>query len=173
MQCDCVNFRSQIVNLSKKILTKEDKSAQWHVLEESLVKYIGNHTQHADLLIDNFSVEESTSSCSVKFCLLLIRILDELRSNGIALSVLLVDLMAILHFENCAQLFEHWVWDLQRTIISCSEGFKTIRVLGAFRWSWRDSDFMKLLLNFGFLFSLPEDSPRLKREVKEDIQDFM
>lgn len=98
--------------------------------------------------------------------------LQMFRDRPMELSNLLADTIGYLFFNDC-EYPSHcccFVWDLQKAGTFSSESLAAARILQAFRGK---PDFMKLMVNYGFLPSLPEESPLLVNEMSRNITRFM
>lgn len=159
--CDCRFFSQFLMNMISTTLSKETRSTMWVTFEKSLQQY--------SRLFTVFDGPYSMIPCSKKFSLVLLQCLEEVRQSGgdANLSTLLNSIMSVIYLrENqCCYSVRHF----ENLLRFCGKS-NAVQVLAALRGR---SIFMKLLLNFGLVKSLPQESSSLYREAHNYIRDFM
>lgn len=101
-------------------------------------------------------------------CSSLLDAIEKFKGEGLTISTLLVDLMSVIYFKHSGKIVSHVIEDFQETYFLRDR--ETIRALAAFRTK---SDFMNILLKFGYISSLREKSHQLKCETYRIFAHFM
>lgn len=163
MFCNCKTFSQDLLNLSHEIITKEDQNSQWNAFENfylTKLTHVRNKVHKDDYVRKpcSLSISEDLLSRSNVF-----------RGRRIPLSTVLVDLMGLISLRVCARDCCFLLWDFKGST-GFSKDIKHLPVFGAFLGK---PVFMKLLLNFGFLSSLKEESPLLVKETNTNVVNFM
>lgn len=161
--CNCMDLVHNLFNLTKDILGTENEKQKWEMFKQTKSRLIINNRP---LLATGFQA----SNCELKNCLVLLNRAEEYYKHHCSpLTDLVVDLMAILYFENCGDVCIDSLKLDQKRLFSRNDR-EELQVLGALRGK---RDFMKLLVNCGYLSSLPKKSSLLKQEVDKIMLTFL
>lgn len=163
MFCNCKNFSQDLLNLSHEIITK-DQNSQWNAFENF---YVLKLTQVRNRVHSENDYLRKPCSLSISEDLLLRS--NVFRDRRIPLSSVLVDVLGLICLRVCARDCCCLLWDFHGST-EFSKDIKHLRVFGAFL---AKPVFMKLLLYYGFLYSLKEESPLLLKETNTNIVHFM
>lgn len=168
MFCNCKTFSQDLLNLSHEIITKEDQNSQWNAFKNF---YLTNLTQSTRNAVRNkvHRNDYVRKPCSLSISEDLLSRSKVFRGRRIPLSTLLVDLMGLISLRVCARDCCFLLWDFTGST-DFSKDIKHLPVFGAFLGK---PVFMKLLLNYGFLSSLKEESPLLRKETNTNVVNFM
>lgn len=160
ISCECLDFVKDMLKLSKKLFPIEEEMLQWRLFEKFMFKQLRNKKRSSDF---------SIMLCSLNISSYLLSQVVRFRRSGLSPTSLLLDMMSCIYFKNCKYFGGCLFWSLQK-ITPFPSDIENIRVFGAFRGNL---DFMTLLVSFGFLSSLPEDSYRLRKETRDLVFNFM
>lgn len=107
---------------------------------------------------------------TAKFRIVLVSRAEEYYKNHcISLTDLVVDLMTMLYFENCGDVCIDSLNLSEKRLFQRNDR-EVLQALCALKGK---IDFMKLLVNSGYLSSVPKKSPLLKQEVDKIMLSFM
>lgn len=153
--CNCTIFVQDLLNLCKEILPIEDVPHQWATFERFKKHFLGDY---------RFIIKAET----FKMCSSLLDGIDKLKGDGLKISTLLVDLLAVIYFDYGGQIMSLLVEEIQETHFFRDR--ETIRALSAFRTK---SDFMNILLNYNYISCLQEETHHLKSGTYRIFVHFM
>lgn len=157
--CDCHYFSKFLMNLTSVTLSMENISRIWLTFKNTLKQHWNMFTvpQEAHIMMP----------CSLKVCLALLRNIEELPRGVELLSTLLNSINSIIYLKDneCCSSMKY----IQELIYFCRQN-NSVHVLTALRGR---SIFMKLLVNFNLVKSLPQDFSFLRTEAHQYIRDFM
>lgn len=148
--CQCIEFATDLVNHSKEIFPMENVKSQWTTIEQFL-----NQQQLWD---KTDTIDFSAKQCSLHISHVLQRRIEEFKSSGMKPPDLLLNIMSSIYLINAGRCLRR---DRNFNKTSFRNYDETLRVFAAFQGH---SDFMELLVKFGYLSSIPEDSPHLRKE---------
>lgn len=156
---DCKLFSKTLKNVILSI-ARHDMMDMWIQIEKCLRKY-------EMMFYDPDGTYSMEPPCSLKICHVLLRNMEGLKAGDIKLSTVITCLMSVIYLKDtecfCTVTYTKKLIDLHfrndfGPILSAFQG----RPL-----------FMKILLNFGLLKSLPQDSSFVFTEACNYIRDFM
>lgn len=159
--CKCTIFAQDLLNLSKQILQEPDKKEQWEIFLCFQRQYLLKNSR----VISDVRLEYRSGN----LCSMLLNRVEESKRSGGELPTLLLDLIANLYLRDCGQKCSRSLEQVYRGYNFQSDS-ESRRVLAAF---YSETDFMKLLVNFGHLSSLPEGPPLLRKATENIMLHFM
>lgn len=162
MVCKCIHFAQDLLNLSKDLLSRVDQICQWNLFECFLRQYLRNN-EHT------FTSEFPAKPCTLDVCRRLLRRIVEFKRSGMKPSTFVVNLISLIYFKNCGKKCCCVALDLQKTTVFPSDG-ESLRVLCGFGVK---PNFMKVLMEYGYLTRLSKDSPLLIKESCNIMRYFM
>lgn len=155
-----VHFARDLLSLSKDILQIEDEISQWKIFLQFKRQYLWYNRR---MIAAHFGVMPR----SLDSCYALMNKVEEFHQKGLDLSTLLMNLIASIYLKNCVQGCYWFNWNLYKTFPVDGQ---THRVLAAFRGN---TDFMKLLVKFGYFTGLQAGSPLLRKQTEIYMLNFM
>lgn len=156
--CNCRNFAKDLLNFSWDILATEEENLQWGKFKDFMTKYLRDNRQMIADASDHYVLKKP---CLLKICSIFLQWLEELRRRGMALSSLLLDLLTVM-LRSCGFTFICCVYDFEDRDVTSFTRFHENTVFVALN---SQPEFMKMMVNFGLLSSLPSESPRLREET--------
>lgn len=162
--CRCNDFGEDLMNLSNDILllSKEDVNQQWEKFKEYLIKYRRKFEASTE-----FGVW--WKPCSLKIVSMILDRLEQLRCCGMPLSYLLLNLITAINSyigDFNINLRCHFMNSIVINFSSPCE----IQVLCALRGK---PNFMELLVHFGFVSSLSDESSHLQKATHDLMENFL
>lgn len=158
-ESDCKLFSKTLKNLIL-LIARHDMMDMWIEIEKGLKKY--------EMMLygsdETYTVEPP---CSLKICRVLLRNMEGLKVGDIKLSTVINYLMHIIYIKD-NECFSTITYTNKLLASNFQNDFGPI--LTAFQGR---PLFMKIMLNFGLLKSLPEDSSFVFTEACNYIRDFM
>lgn len=145
--CNCTIFIQNLLNLCKEILPVEDALHQWTTFERFKKHFLRDY---------RFTIKAET----FKMCSSLLDGIDNFVSDGLTLSTIFVDLLAVIYFNYGGKIISLLIKEIHETHFFRDR--ETVRTLSAFRTK---SDFMKILVKFNYICSLQEEFHQLKSET--------
>lgn len=161
--CNCMDLVHNLFNLTKDILSIKNEKKQWEMFTQAKTRLV---FKNRPILAAGFNA----TNCEVQNCVILLNRAEEYyKRNSITLTDLAIDLMTILYFENCGDVCIDSL-NLREKRVFERDDREVLQAIGALRGK---SDFMKFLLNRGYLSSLPKESPLIKQEMDKIMLSFM
>ena len=165
--CNCKNFVQDLIRWSNDLLIIEDARTQRTVFEQFLQEYLKNNVP---TLLPNDDSDEK-KPCSLKICSILLQKSEECKRFGMTVSSLLLNLITSIHLKKCSNLCCCLLLNLEEGV--CFRKYNNeneARIISAFH---KKPDYMKLLVKFGLVTSLPERSSFMIAETKYYLHRFM
>lgn len=160
--CDCSFFAEFMKNLAFEALCGENETPTWIAFE----KYM----EHYSRICAVRYVKYTTKSCSLKFCTTLLNNIETFRNiDDMPVSTLLIAVISAIYLKDADRGLCFSVRNV-KNLRRYSREIETVQVLAALRGK---PGFMELLVNFGLVSSLPNESSFLYKETHRKIRDFM
>lgn len=161
--CDCGFFAKHLMKLIFRTITEDDELSMWTAFENDMKDYVMMFT----LSDGSYSVV----SCSLKISSILLRSLEALRRSGIEILTILISIVKVIYLTDPEKDCFYAVSHIQNPswFFRCRKR-ETDQVLAALRGRFH---FMKLLVIFGSVKSLPAESSVLYKETQKIIREFM
>lgn len=163
--CDCDYYAGYLKNLIYRIISEENELSMWIAFEKNMKDFLMMFT----LPDGSYSVE----SCSRNISSALLRNLEEFRRNGIQLSTLLIDIVSVICLTEADKKCFFSLRDIHDYSLFLRARRETDQFLAAFLILRCKSNFMKLLVIFDSVKSLPADSLIFYEETRRIIHKFM
>lgn len=162
MFCDCSFFAEYVKNLTFQLLCGENETLTWITLK----KYM----EHYSKILAVRYAKCTIRPCSLKFCTTLLNNMEIFRDiDNMSVSTLLITVISAIYLRDANRDFCSCVRNVSN-LRRYSRQIETVQVLAALRGQ---TDFMELLVNFGLVSSLPNESSFLYKETHRKIRDFM
>lgn len=155
--CDCEYFCIYLKKIIYRTLSQESEHLMAIKFQERLEK-----CQRMFLLIGGSYFRRS---CSMIICSALLSLAQDIKRNDLAFATFLVKALSIIISKETICFST----DIQNRN-SFSNERQPLQILSAFRGY---TPFMKVLMHFGLISSIPDESPYLYNEAKNNICFFM